>query len=152
MNFCTGCNKERPALRTDSTRCGVCSRPFVLVRAGSAQAEPAAPDGETFDMFAAPAEPVREIVVNRETKNGAVVSLLESARMLRTVFNVTVDRKPLSVGDGWVPGPYLEMVGGKRYGARLNDMKNAGLLEYESRHLAGSVWIYRATAIRARAA
>ena len=33
-----------------------------------------------------------------------------------------------------------------------HDLKNAGLLEYESKHLAGSVWIYRATAIRARAA
>ena len=152
MNFCTGCNRVRASLRTDSSKCGVCSRPYPFVRENGAQAAELASDELTGDLFAAPAEPVREIVVNRESKNGAVLALLEDARERRRPFTVLVENTYHAVPPGWVPGPQLEKVGGRRYGARLNDLKNAGLLEYESKHLAGSVWIYRATAIRARAA
>lgn len=139
-------------MRTDATRCGRCSRPFPIFQDCRFEDEPAAPDEATFDMFAAPAEPVREIVVNRESKNGRVLALLETATTLRTGYVIEVDGRNHTVTNGWVPGPYIERAGGRRYGARLNDLKNAGLLEYESKHLAGSVWVYRATAIRARAA
>ena len=152
MNFCTGCNRIRQAMRTEPEKCGVCSKPFAFVRENGTETPQTAADVDSLDMFAVPAEPAREIVVNRESKNGRVLALLQSVRDHYRPFWVKVDGTVHMVEDGWVPGPYLEDVGGRRYGARLNDLKNAGLLEYESKHLAGSVWIYRATAIRARAA
>ena len=143
-HFCTGCNKHRESMRTDPYRCGICSRLFPIAEIRAQAAEPAAPDELTGDLFATPAAPVREIVVNRESKNGRVLALLETAATLRTGYVIKVDGVNHTVADGWVPGPYLEGIGGRRYGARLRDLREKGVLEYESKHLAGSVWIYRA--------
>ena len=144
MSYCIRCNQERHSLRTDPMRCGICSAPFGYVRESGAQAAEMAPDEATGDLFATPAEPVREIVVNRESKNGRVLALLQRALVHPTPFAVKVEGKTHHVRYGWVPGPDLEVAGGRRYGARLRDLREKGALEYESKHLAGSVWIYRA--------
>ena len=151
MNFCTGCNRVREGLRTDPTRCGICSRTFAFLPENATYVLVTAPDGQTFDLFAAPAEQPREIVVNRESKKGLVLAELEAALGGKT-YRVTVDGITHTISGGWVPGTVLVELAGWRAVARLHDLKSDGVLEYESKHLAGSVHLFRATAIRARAA
>ena len=150
MNFCTGCNRVRAGLRTDSSKCGVCSKPFPFARESGAQVAEMAPDELTGDLFAS-AEPVREIVVNRESKKGLVLAEMEAALGGKT-YRLTVDGITHTISGGWVPGTVLVELAGWRAVARLHDLKSDGVLEYESKHLAGSVHLFRATAIRARAA
>ena len=151
MNFCTGCNKVREGLRTDPTRCGICSRTFAFLAENATPVEVKTQDMQTFDMFAAPAEPVREIVVNRESKKGAVLAELQAALAGKT-YPIKVGGTLYTIRDGWVPGPVLKAIGGDRYSARLHDLHVDGLLEHETKHLAGSLYLFRATTIRARAA
>lgn len=48
------------------------------------------------------------------------------------------------VSDGWVPATVLEKLAGWRFGARLYDLKEDGILTYESKELYEGLWLYRA--------
>ena len=83
MNFCTGCNKPRASMRTDSTRCGTCSRPYPFVRESGAQAAEMEPDEATFDLFAA--EAARDTAIE-QVEVGAGPEWMERAlRLVRSV-------------------------------------------------------------------
>lgn len=92
---------------------------------------------------------VPEIVVRRGSKKAAVLEELIRAANGKT-YTETYEGVAYVFDEGWVPSTVLAELAGWRYGARLDDLKQDGAIVHESRHVAGSLWGYRATRIQAR--